>query len=142
MEDYRVRMMEEHAELAKKVSKLQAFIESNPLFPGLELLQRSRLRRQLEAMSLYLYILSERINLDRPKPLGTATSSAVLGEPARTAQKQDEQTSKWIAVWAKERENGLDTSNAGWDEEQVCDFVAWLVDSRRMLPYHTGRETQ
>lgn len=62
MEPYQVRMLEEREELAEKVERLQKFNESTQ-FSTLEKGEQNRLRRQLDAMCLYLYILNERIDV-------------------------------------------------------------------------------
>ena len=62
---YRIRMLEESAELTKKIGKLEAFIETNnyTLIPWTD---RHLLQHQLRAMQSYSRILLQRIKQTTP----------------------------------------------------------------------------
>lgn len=55
------RVIDEHAELKDRSSKLSAFILDNPLFLTLAPEEQSRMRRQNDLMAQYVDVLSERI---------------------------------------------------------------------------------
>lgn len=138
MEAYVERMVEERSQLAERTKKLQMFLESST-FKKLTQPEQIRLYRQLDAMCLYLYILCERLEplefSDKVKPLESATTSLILGNPARSAGHSKtgstavhaKQVSKWIAEWSKETARPYQHTNAGWDESEVCAFVVWLA---------------
>lgn len=56
---YQVRVIEEKAELDAKIEKLEAFIDK--LHPSVSEAEERRLRAQASAMTLYSWILLERI---------------------------------------------------------------------------------
>jgi len=55
------RLNEEQKQLLDKVTKLDDFIENNPIFYTVNSIQRILLVTQLNAMKMYLYTLDERI---------------------------------------------------------------------------------
>ena len=55
------RVIDEKRDLDEKLGKLQAFIDSNPVFSGLPIEDQSHLKSQLSAMELYSSILADRI---------------------------------------------------------------------------------
>ena len=55
------RLQKEQEQLLDKVTKLEDFIEKNPVFLTVSEVQRVLLVTQLNAMKLYLYTLDERI---------------------------------------------------------------------------------
>ena len=55
------RVVTEYSELLIKVEALSNFINSNPIFQGLEEAEKERLMQQHLAMSYYLIVLKERI---------------------------------------------------------------------------------
>lgn len=61
MSTFLERMIQEKADLAEKVSKLDDFIENNPKFYELSDINRILLVNQFNAMELYLYALDSRI---------------------------------------------------------------------------------
>lgn len=61
MSTFLERMIQEKADLAEKVSKLDDFIENNPKFYELSNINRILLVNQYNAMELYLYTLDSRI---------------------------------------------------------------------------------
>jgi hypothetical protein len=61
------RLQEEKEQLLDKVTKLEDFIEKNPVFLTVSEMQRVLLVTQLNAMKLYLYTLDERIYDLAPK---------------------------------------------------------------------------
>ena len=61
------RLQEEKEQLLDKVTKLEDFIEKNPVFLTVSEMQRVLLVTQLNAMKLYLYTLDERIYDLSPK---------------------------------------------------------------------------
>ena len=61
MSTFLERLTEEQEQLLDKVTKLESFIEKNPMFLTVSEMQRVLLVTQLNAMKLYLYTLDERI---------------------------------------------------------------------------------
>ncbi|MDN6228453.1 MAG: hypothetical protein L0J12_04410 [Enterobacterales bacterium] len=61
MEPHQQRVVDEANELEDKLTKLSAFIESSPVFAGLDSMQQDLLKAQAGAMSAYLQILKLRI---------------------------------------------------------------------------------
>lgn len=59
MEDYQVRVVEEADELDTKISKLESFLRTPPI--NVNIPELERLKRQVDAMRLYSYILHNRI---------------------------------------------------------------------------------
>lgn len=60
MQPYQQRVVEEHDELAEKVSRLTAFVNSDK-FIRVDSREQSRLMEQLGVMTQYMGILEERI---------------------------------------------------------------------------------
>ena len=60
MEDWQQRVVDEYRALDEKVEKLEAFLESEA-FDKLELVDRTLLIQQHNAMSLYAHVLNSRI---------------------------------------------------------------------------------
>lgn len=65
MQPHQERVVAEKSELDAKREKLRAFI-GGEIWRGLPALEKSRLNRQLEAMTLYSNILGERIAAFQP----------------------------------------------------------------------------
>ncbi|MDN5449599.1 MAG: hypothetical protein L0G06_01750 [Enterobacterales bacterium] len=61
MEPHQQRVVDEANGLEDKLTKLSAFIESSPVFAGLDSMQQDLLKAQAGAMSAYLQILKLRI---------------------------------------------------------------------------------
>jgi len=61
MSTFLERLTEEQEQLLGKVTKLEDFIEKNPVFLTVSEMQRVLLVTQLNAMKMYLYTLDERI---------------------------------------------------------------------------------
>ena len=61
MQPFQERIITEKQDLDAKRQKLREFIGSSPTYRTLAEIERSRLNRQLEAMTLYSNILEERI---------------------------------------------------------------------------------
>ena len=61
MEPHQQRVVDEANELEDKLTKLSAFIESSPVFAGLDSMQQDLLKAQAGVMSAYLQILKLRI---------------------------------------------------------------------------------
>lgn len=61
MKDYQQRVIDEKEELDKKIESLSEFIRAGRIFSTLSLLERDRLRDQLQVMIQYSFILRERI---------------------------------------------------------------------------------
>lgn len=55
------RLLMEKNDLQEKVTKLEDFIENNPMFKEVNEMQRVLLVTQLNCMKMYLYTLEERI---------------------------------------------------------------------------------
>ncbi|HBW8082951.1 TPA: hypothetical protein MFH09_002579 [Klebsiella pneumoniae] len=62
MEPHQQRVVGELAELSDKISKLDEFIKTSPIFTGLDGQQQGLLKAQLGAMQAYGEILSLRIS--------------------------------------------------------------------------------
>jgi len=60
-EPHQQRVVDEHAELYDRLGKLTVFIESSPIFAGLDPDEQGRLFIQRAAMSAYEAVLAERI---------------------------------------------------------------------------------
>lgn len=60
-ESYLIRLMDEREALINKITKLNNFITSNPIFKTLSESKQSLLHKQRDAMDEYCYILDERI---------------------------------------------------------------------------------
>ena len=56
------RMLDEKVELADRWGKLCQFVDSNSIFQELPALEKALMRKQLDAMGLYLGALSARID--------------------------------------------------------------------------------
>ena len=65
MNDYLNRMIKENDQLLEKISKLQAFIETNNTFKTLSVRKQDLLRQQYYAMQNYCFILMERIDIEQ-----------------------------------------------------------------------------
>lgn len=61
MQPHQLRVVDEKAELDKKLEALGVFIEQNAFFDGLDDAEKSRLRIQRCVMESYSTILGERI---------------------------------------------------------------------------------
>ena len=61
MSTFLERLKEEQDQLLDKVTKLDDFIDNNPVFFTVSEMQRVLLVTQLNAMKMYLYTLDERI---------------------------------------------------------------------------------
>lgn len=61
MQPHQQRVVDEKAELDKKLTALDLFIETNAIFKKLDPAEQSRLKRQSNAMAEYSMILEERI---------------------------------------------------------------------------------
>lgn len=61
MNTFLERLTDEHEQLSYKVIKLEGFIKNNPAFRTIDIRKRMLLKTQLDAMSIYLDILQERI---------------------------------------------------------------------------------
>lgn len=61
MKPYQQRVVEEKAELDKKIEALNAFIEESPIFGTLDSDEKTRLKDQSMVMQEYSDILDERI---------------------------------------------------------------------------------
>lgn len=61
MEPHQKRVVDEASELEYKLTKLSAFIESNPFFAGLDATQQGLLKAQAGAMRSYHEVLKLRI---------------------------------------------------------------------------------
>jgi hypothetical protein len=57
------RIVVERDELSLKISKLEAFIKTNPLFDILPLEEQTLLNQQLDYMDNYRYVLNKRIDI-------------------------------------------------------------------------------
>lgn len=64
---YIVRMHNEYVELLNRCEKLEKFINTNEIFPTLNLDKKTVMRRQLDAMRLYAHFLGQRIALEGPE---------------------------------------------------------------------------
>lgn len=72
------RMLDEKAELADRWGKLCQFVDSNPVFQDLPALEKALMRKQLDAMGLYLGALSARIDRACPSEVdGPSHADAV-----------------------------------------------------------------
>lgn len=56
------RVIDEAKELSIKLNALDVFIDTNPIFMGLDEKEQKRLLRQVTFMELYWGVLAERIN--------------------------------------------------------------------------------
>lgn len=61
MKPHQQRVVDEKAELAIKIEKLDDFIQRNPLFLSLDGYEQARLKHQRAVMTEYSAILGERI---------------------------------------------------------------------------------
>lgn len=59
--DYQKRVVDEYNGLVDKITLLNTFINTNPLFKTLSDAEQDRMHRQLKAMQAYSDVLSERI---------------------------------------------------------------------------------
>lgn len=66
MQPHEERVVTEQKELAERLSKLRAFIDSSPVFAKLEAPERFLLRHQANVMGEYDSILRERIASFKP----------------------------------------------------------------------------
>lgn len=71
-----VRMEDERRELNLRAVRLSDFVHSGKVFAGLPPLKRSLLLAQLDAMNVYLKILSMRLSIEQEAP-GAETSADV-----------------------------------------------------------------
>ncbi len=61
LKEHEQRVVEERENLFDKLSKLQIFIDSNPIFKELSFTDQTLLQTQLRAMKIYNFCLEERI---------------------------------------------------------------------------------
>ncbi len=61
MEDWQLRVTEELTQLLDRIYSLEVFIEKNPTFKQLPVVECTRLKMQLYVMKLYAMVLEDRI---------------------------------------------------------------------------------